>query len=182
MVFFCCYRLTAITESKWKSLRAAAWLFGGWILHYVPFWAMGRVLYFHHYFPALIFNSMLTGTKSKMHLIRARCMSRMRREIIKCRWHFTFFMLTMNYYSFVWTHFPVASINEPCTSLCHTKQYRVIICNTNYAATFIHMCVTWVWCLSACLVASRQRLLQTEVAVSSPLCLPLADSPEVSGT
>lgn len=49
------------TESKWKSLKAAAWLFGGWILHYVPFWAMGRVLYYHHYFPALIFNSMLTG-------------------------------------------------------------------------------------------------------------------------
>lgn len=55
------YRLNAITESKWKSLKAAAWLFGGWILHYIPFWAMGRVLYYHHYFPALIFNSMLTG-------------------------------------------------------------------------------------------------------------------------
>ncbi|XP_017067631.1 protein O-mannosyl-transferase 2 [Drosophila eugracilis] len=43
------------------SLRAAAWLFMGWVLHYLPFWAMGRVLYFHHYFPALIFNSLLTG-------------------------------------------------------------------------------------------------------------------------
>ncbi|XP_036671591.3 protein O-mannosyl-transferase 2 [Drosophila suzukii] len=43
------------------SLRAAAWLFVGWVLHYLPFWAMGRVLYFHHYFPALIFNSLLTG-------------------------------------------------------------------------------------------------------------------------
>ncbi|XP_055700436.1 protein O-mannosyl-transferase 2 isoform X2 [Phlebotomus papatasi] len=49
------------SESKWRSLRAGAWLFGGWLLHYLPFWAMGRVLYFHHYFPALIFNSMLTG-------------------------------------------------------------------------------------------------------------------------
>lgn len=58
------YRLNVITESKWKSLKAAAWLFGGWILHYVPFWAMGRVLYYHHYFPALIFNSMLTGMSS----------------------------------------------------------------------------------------------------------------------
>lgn len=44
-----------------RSLQAAAWLFVGWVLHYLPFWAMGRVLYFHHYFPALIFNSMLTG-------------------------------------------------------------------------------------------------------------------------
>lgn len=51
-------------ESTGKSLKASAWLFCGWLLHYVPFWAMGRVLYFHHYFPALIFNSMLTGNIS----------------------------------------------------------------------------------------------------------------------
>lgn len=50
-----------LSESTGKSLRASAWMFGGWLLHYVPFWAMGRILYFHHYFPALIFNSMITG-------------------------------------------------------------------------------------------------------------------------
>jgi len=44
-----------------KTLTAAAWLFLGWSLHYVPFWAMGRVLYVHHYYPALLFSSMLTG-------------------------------------------------------------------------------------------------------------------------
>lgn len=43
------------------SLQASIWLFFGWVIHYLPFWAMGRVLYFHHYFPALIFNSMLSG-------------------------------------------------------------------------------------------------------------------------
>lgn len=37
------------------------WLVLGWLLHYVPFYAMGRVLYFHHYFPALMFSSMLSG-------------------------------------------------------------------------------------------------------------------------
>ncbi|XP_060522792.1 protein O-mannosyl-transferase 2 [Cylas formicarius] len=42
-------------------VKAAAWLFLGWLLHYIPFWAMGRVLYFHHYFPALLFSSMITG-------------------------------------------------------------------------------------------------------------------------
>lgn len=28
---------------------------GGWLLHYLPFFAVGRVLYFHHYYPALFF-------------------------------------------------------------------------------------------------------------------------------
>jgi len=43
------------------KVNACVWLFIGWLLHYVPFWAMGRVLYFHHYFPALLFSSMITG-------------------------------------------------------------------------------------------------------------------------
>ncbi|KAL0265764.1 UNVERIFIED_CONTAM: hypothetical protein PYX00_011479 [Menopon gallinae] len=29
--------------------------FAGWVCHYVPFFFIGRVLYFHHYFPAMIF-------------------------------------------------------------------------------------------------------------------------------
>lgn len=29
--------------------------FVGWICHYVPFFFIGRVLYFHHYFPAMMF-------------------------------------------------------------------------------------------------------------------------------
>lgn len=49
------------TDSHKQKLVACAWLFIGWLLHYVPFWAMGRVLYFHHYFPALLFSSMITG-------------------------------------------------------------------------------------------------------------------------
>ena len=44
-----------------KTLNACIWLFIGWAIHYVPFWAMGRVLYFHHYFPALLYSSMLTA-------------------------------------------------------------------------------------------------------------------------
>lgn len=45
----------------WRYLYACKWLFIGWALHYIPFWAMGRVLYFHHYFPALLYSSMLSG-------------------------------------------------------------------------------------------------------------------------
>lgn len=43
------------------TMNACSWLFLGWALHYLPFFAMSRVLYFHHYFPALIFNSLLSA-------------------------------------------------------------------------------------------------------------------------
>jgi len=50
-----------LSEKTKKSMESCIWLFIGWALHYIPFWAMGRVLYFHHYFPAQLFVSMLTG-------------------------------------------------------------------------------------------------------------------------
>ncbi|CAK8696913.1 unnamed protein product [Clavelina lepadiformis] len=38
------------------------WCLLGWCLHYLPFFAMSRVLFFHHYFPAHVFACMLSGT------------------------------------------------------------------------------------------------------------------------
>lgn len=49
------------TEFKTTFLRAGGWMLIGWALHYIPFWGMGRILYFHHYFPAALFSSMLSG-------------------------------------------------------------------------------------------------------------------------
>lgn len=42
-------------------LEASTWNLIGWALHYVPFYFMGRVLYFHHYFPAFIFSCIQTA-------------------------------------------------------------------------------------------------------------------------
>jgi dolichyl-phosphate-mannose-protein mannosyltransferase len=33
----------------------------GWVLHYIPFVAMGRVTYVHHYYPALWFAIIVMG-------------------------------------------------------------------------------------------------------------------------
>lgn len=47
-----------------KQLRlsnAAQVCIGGWLLHYLPFYLMGRVTYLHHYFPSLLFAIMSFG-------------------------------------------------------------------------------------------------------------------------
>lgn len=54
---------------KNRMTLSCAWLFVGWALHYLPFWAMGRVLYFHHYFPALLYSSMITGNSVVKYFI-----------------------------------------------------------------------------------------------------------------
>ncbi|XP_055989391.1 protein O-mannosyl-transferase 2 isoform X1 [Sorex fumeus] len=55
-------RLPAEVEGLSRVLlRGGGQLLLGWGLHYFPFFLMGRILYFHHYFPAMLFSSMLTG-------------------------------------------------------------------------------------------------------------------------
>ncbi|XP_029640738.1 protein O-mannosyl-transferase 2-like [Octopus sinensis] len=44
-----------------RTFNSCWWLILGWALHYFPFWGMSRVLYFHHYFPAFLFNAMFTA-------------------------------------------------------------------------------------------------------------------------
>ncbi|XKL64652.1 hypothetical protein PGB90_004738 [Kerria lacca] len=63
-----------VARMKNTMLKSCTWLFVSWMLHYVPFWAMGRILYFHHYFPALLFNSMLSAVVITYILESARFM------------------------------------------------------------------------------------------------------------
>jgi dolichyl-phosphate-mannose--protein O-mannosyl transferase len=61
---------------QFEDIASGQWLLLGWFLHYAPFWAMGRVLYFHHYFSAMIFSIMLTGTLIVSRLDKSEWFSR----------------------------------------------------------------------------------------------------------
>ncbi|KAG8448978.1 hypothetical protein GDO86_015881 [Hymenochirus boettgeri] len=50
-----------VKESYLLLLESGGQLVLGWMLHYFPFYFMGRILYFHHYFPAMLFSSMLSS-------------------------------------------------------------------------------------------------------------------------
>lgn len=41
--------------------EATLWMIFAWAIHYLPFYFMGRILYFHHYFPAFIFSCIMTA-------------------------------------------------------------------------------------------------------------------------
>ncbi|ELT93986.1 hypothetical protein CAPTEDRAFT_152537 [Capitella teleta] len=58
-----------------RTLAACHWYFCAWLLHYLPFWPMTRVLYFHHYFPAWIFSAGIAGCVLDLILeeISTRC-------------------------------------------------------------------------------------------------------------
>ena len=69
-LFLCLYGAISVREQRGgakmspkmqTTLETCLWLFLGWALHYIPFWGMGRVLYFHHYFPAQLYASMITA-------------------------------------------------------------------------------------------------------------------------
>jgi len=60
-ILFCWSMFVCVPELSRVVLCGGGQVALGWLLHYLPFFMMGRVLYFHHYFPAMLFSSMLTG-------------------------------------------------------------------------------------------------------------------------
>lgn len=82
-----------------RAFHACGWLYVGWLLHYVPFWAMGRILYFHHYFPALIFSSMMSGVILD-YLMECIALSLTERAVGRIYYTFTAGMIAGLVYSF----------------------------------------------------------------------------------
>ena len=64
---------------KYSLVSGGTFLFFAWMLHFVPFWFMTRVLYFHHYFPAFLYNCMLTGVV--LDFIMCTCLNVKNNEI-----------------------------------------------------------------------------------------------------
>ncbi|KAJ2550799.1 Protein O-mannosyltransferase 2 [Coemansia sp. RSA 1933] len=59
-----CWQRQCVTSWHKGEFRdyidGAMFLWGGWALHYLPFFLMGRVTYLHHYLPALYFGILFT--------------------------------------------------------------------------------------------------------------------------
>lgn len=68
IVLFLFDKIAMLREYDWISLHARnklnstlLWFFLGWMLHYLPFFLMGRQLFLHHYLPAHVIGSLLTA-------------------------------------------------------------------------------------------------------------------------
>lgn len=55
-------KVFSLMPSNWEYLCfQLKMITGGWALHYFPFFSQGRVLYLHHYYPALLFAILNSG-------------------------------------------------------------------------------------------------------------------------
>ncbi|KAI8485373.1 Protein O-mannosyl-transferase 2 [Branchiostoma belcheri] len=91
-----------LAEKKCSTLSAARWMAMGWALHYLPFYFMGRVLYFHHYFPAMLFQSMLTAIMYDYFLlvVEHKTQPRIHRRIHQWGTAFIFVIILYSFYLF----------------------------------------------------------------------------------
>ncbi|CAH1263588.1 POMT2 [Branchiostoma lanceolatum] len=91
-----------LAEKKSGTLSAARWMAAGWALHYLPFYFMGRVLYFHHYFPAMLFQSMLTAIMYDyfLQIVEHKAQPKVYRRIHQWGTAFVFIILLYSFYLF----------------------------------------------------------------------------------
>ncbi|KAJ1966191.1 Protein O-mannosyltransferase 2, partial [Dispira parvispora] len=92
-------------KGEWDQFfHNAKLLWGGWALHYLPFFVMGRVTYLHHYFPAVYF-SMLFLAFMIDHFMGRIAGGRFRDPVILCAatialgvfWYFSPFTFGFDY-------------------------------------------------------------------------------------
>ncbi|XP_042201433.1 protein O-mannosyl-transferase 2 [Callorhinchus milii] len=66
-----CKLTSHIKDRSRTVLNGGGQVLLAWLLHYLPFYLMGRILYYHHYFPAMLFSSMLTAIT--WHILLQSC-------------------------------------------------------------------------------------------------------------
>ena len=94
--------------------RSGSVLLVGWMVHYVPYFLLSRVLFLHHYLPALPFKFMLFAAVCEhAHTMVQRSgmvvYPTMSCHIYTCRWPNMTFVLTPVYY-FILSMFLVAIV------------------------------------------------------------------------
>ncbi|XP_071948165.1 protein O-mannosyl-transferase 1-like [Antedon mediterranea] len=64
-----------LNDDEWERLlQSSLLLFGGWLIHYLPFFLMERTLFIHHYLSALIFKIILLAVTIEViysHVLRS---------------------------------------------------------------------------------------------------------------
>jgi len=85
-------------DSRSRFTTSGSWLFIAWFIHYFPFYSMGRVLYYHHYFPAAIFSSCLSAVLIDYVLSYLKDMFRVSVSFIYC---ILVALLSILFYSFL---------------------------------------------------------------------------------
>ncbi|KAJ9053561.1 Protein O-mannosyltransferase 2 [Entomophthora muscae] len=102
-VLFLCYRLRMQCnirewqQVEWRQFTLVGKVFiGGWFMHYLPFFFIDRVLYLHHYLPALYFLCIVTPFTLE-HLLKLLNLSK---KSLDHAFLTTFFSLVMTFLYF----------------------------------------------------------------------------------
>ena len=81
-----------ISFSDERFIKLGSILSLGWVLHYIPFWIMGRVTYLHHYFPSLMVSFLTVGVMYDRWVAKR----------YKNSAYFTFFTITFLFSTFLY--------------------------------------------------------------------------------
>ncbi|KAG0078089.1 Protein O-mannosyltransferase 2 [Linnemannia elongata] len=110
---------TKMTDQEWDHFKFIGKVtLGGWILHYLPSLIMGRVMYLHHYFPALYFTILLHAFLIDHFLHR---FAQHRLFVKTMVWGVAFAAVTM---TFIWFWPASYGIHGPAGDTMRNRQWR----------------------------------------------------------
>jgi dolichyl-phosphate-mannose-protein mannosyltransferase len=128
---------TAMSLEEWDRFKFIGKItLGGWILHYLPSFIMGRVMYLHHYFPALYFTILLHAFLID-HFLRRLTQRQQHRLLVKTLvWGVAFAAVTG---AFIWFWPASYGFRGPAGDTMRNRQWRAAwdIVNPHKPRTFM---------------------------------------------